>query len=150
MKKMLAFIFMLTFSISSYSQTNQNEVTGNATEGENMYTIRRNAVCSEDLLLYSYERLLPVSEKTAVALKAGFMIWDPVLPLAEAALVTGGPKNFFEMGVGGIVDIFDDGGFLTFRTGYRYQAPKGFLFKVSAIYSPDNFLLPLVGVGYSF
>lgn len=146
MKKLVAFLFMLTFSITSFAQPNPIQ----SGTDENMYTIRHNAVYTEDLLLYSFERLLPVNERTAVLLKAGFVIWDPFLPMVETGFVSGGPRNFAEIGVGGIIDIFGGGGFFTMRAGYRYQAPKGFLFKLSAIYSPDNFILPLIGVGYAF
>ena len=141
---------MLALFLGSLSQTNQTGITNNSGDGVTMYTIRNNAVYCEDLLMYSYERLLPVNEKLAVALKGGFMIWDPILPLVEVAMVSGGPKNFFEGGLGTIFDIIEGGGFFTIRAGYRYQAPKGFLFKFSAIYSPDNFILPLIAVGYAF
>ena len=72
------------------------------------------------------------------------------MPVGEIAAITGGPKHFFEAGAGAIMDIFYGGGFFTIRAGYRYQAPKGFLLKVSGIYSPDNFLLPWIAIGYSF
>lgn len=149
MKRVLPFVFMLTFSIGSFSQTNQVS-TSKTSDGINMYTIRPNAVYCEDLLLYSYEHLLSLNEQLAVALKGGFMIWDPFLPLAEVALVAGGPKSFFEGGLGTIFDVIEGGGFFTIRVGYRYQGPKGLLFKVSAFYSPDNFILPLIGIGYAF
>ncbi|QGY43194.1 hypothetical protein GM418_05825 [Maribellus comscasis] len=150
MKRVVAFVFMLTFSIGSFSQTNQIAANSQASDSSGFYTMKLNAVYCEDLLMYSYERLFPLDERLALALKGGFMIWDPFLPLAELALVSGGPKSFFEAGAGSIVDVFGGGGFFTMRVGYRYQGPKGFLLKGSAIYSPDNFILPLIGIGYAF
>jgi len=150
MKRMLIIVFMLTFSLGSFSQKNSSTQISNSSDEVTMYDIRLNAVFCEDLLMYSYQRLVPVDERLALGLKAGFMIWDPILPLAEFSLVSGGSKNFFEGGVGTILDVFGDDAFLTFRAGYRYQTPNGFLFKASAIYSPDNFILPLIGIGYAF
>lgn len=150
MKRILPLFVVLTFALSSYSQTNTDTTTQTSQDEQTMYTIRQNAVCMEDLLVYSYERLLPVSPRSAIGLKAGFLIWDPFMPLGEVSLVHGGSKNFFEAGAGGLIDVFEGGGFFTLRVGYRYLAPKGFIFKASTIYSPDNFLLPLIGIGYAF
>ncbi len=150
MKRILLLIVVLTFSLSSFSQTNQNNATSNTAGEANMFTIRHNAFIVEDLLFYSYERLIPLSENAAFGIKAGIMVWDPFMPQGEFSFVGGGPKSFFEIGFGGIIDISDEGGFFTMRAGYRYQAPKGFLFKASAIFSPDNFILPLIGIGYAF
>ncbi len=150
MKRILPFVFMLTFSLGSFSQTNQTITVASSEDNATMYSIRLNSVSCEDLIMFTYQRLLPANEKLAVSLRAGFMIWDPVLPLAEVGLVTGGPKHFFETGLGVLLDPIEGGGFFTVRAGYRYQAPQGFLFKLSGIYSPDNFILPLIGVGYAF
>ena len=150
MKRLLPVIFMLTFSIASISQTNLQNSKEMQIATPNMYTIRHNAIYTEDLFMYNYERLLPVHERLAVALKGGFMIWDPLMPMAEVAIVSGGPKSFIEFGTGAIIDVLYGGGFFTMRVGYRYQAPRGFLFKLSAIYSPDNFILPLIALGYAF
>ncbi|MCW3785354.1 hypothetical protein [Plebeiibacterium sediminum] len=122
---------------------------------ETMFTIQKNAVYNEDLLGFAYERLIPLSNKNALILKGGFIIWDPVIPVVESAFMTGGKKNFLELGVGALIadtNTDEEGGFdfVTFRLGYRYQAPKGFLLKASVIHSPDNFILPLISLGYSF
>ena len=137
------------FAFSLISHAN-SETLIDSTESQTMFDIRRNAVYTEDLIMYSYERILPISAKFGFLLKGGILIWDPFMPLAEIAVITGGTKHFFEAGPGAIIDVFYGGGFFTIRAGYRYQAPKGFLFKFSGIYSPDNFILPLIGLGYTF
>lgn len=125
----------------------------NAATESSLFDLRRNSVYNENLLAFSYERLLPVSDKFGFLLKGGFVIWDPLLPLIEVGVISGRSKHFFEAGIGALIaNTNDEEGFdfITFRLGYRYQAPKGFLFKASAIYSPDNFILPLITAGYSF
>ncbi len=125
-----------------------------SSQATSMFDMKRNAVYNEDFLGFFYERLLPLSDKFGIALKGGFMIWDPLIPAVETAAVFGSSKHFFETGAGALIaGTNDDDGdfeFFTLRMGYRYQAPKGFLFKASAIYSPDNFILPLITLGYSF
>jgi len=150
--KSLLLVLLVVIPIFAFTQENSSETSA---AGTTMFDLRRNAVYTEDLLSYSYERLLPVSDKFGFLLKAGFMIWDPVIPLFEVGTISGGSKHFFEAGIGALIADTSDNeegsfDFLTFRLGYRYQAPKGFLFKTSAIYSPDNFILPLIAVGYSF
>ncbi len=156
MIRIFYFMWLLLFPFLSYTQ-NQNSTEKKDLTAESMFDLRRNAVYNEDILAFAYERLLPVNERFAFALKAGFMIWDPIIPVFEVAAVTGGPLHFFEGGMGAMPDISgwdndEEGGFgfVTFRIGYRYQARKGFLCKVSAIYSPDNFILPLISLGYAF
>lgn len=119
----------------------------------NMFDLKRNAMFNENILSFSYERLIPVSNNFGFLLKGGFMIWDPISPLAEIGIISGKHKHFFDAGIGALlIDTSDEGGFdfFTLRAGYRYQAPKRFVFKASVIYSPDNFILPLIGVGYTF
>jgi len=148
--KKLFIVLLVVIPLFTYSQENPSETSDAQTS---MFDLRRNAVYNEDILSFSYERLLPVSEIFGFLLKGGFMIWNPISPLAEFGIISGGSKHFFEAGIGALLlDTSDKEGFdfLTFRAGYRYQAPKGFLFKASAIYSPDNFILPLIAVGYSF
>ena len=150
MKKFL-FVLLVVIPFISYPQVDTKEESPQTS----MFELRRNAVYTEDLLSYSYERVLPVSDNFGFLLKGGFMIWDPLLPIVEIGAIKGKGRNFIEAGIGALIaDTSDDDegsfDFITFRLGYRYQAPKGFLFKASAIYSPDNFILPLIAVGYSF
>ena len=150
--KRIIFLLLVVSPLFSYSQEGSSEVSTTETS---MFTLRRNAVYNENILAFAYERLLPVSDKFGLLLKGGFMIWDPLIPLVEVGTISGRSKHFFEAGIGALLlDTSDEDegsfDFLTFRLGYRYQATKGFLFKASAIYSPDNFILPLITVGYSF
>lgn len=145
-------LLLVVIPLVSYSQKNSNEAK---TSDISMFDIRRNAIYNEDILFFSYDRILPVREKFGILLKGGFVIWDPLMPLIEVGTISGGSKHFFEAGIGALLaDTSDDEessfDFITFRAGYRYQAPKGFLIKASGIYSPDNFILPLIALGYSF
>ncbi|TLX72148.1 hypothetical protein E9993_18975 [Labilibacter sediminis] len=144
-------VFVLFANVHNINSQQKSEVKQNAS----MYNLPRNAVYNENILSFSYERLFPLKDNFGLMLKGGFMIWDPLLPVVETAGVFGSHKNFFEAGIGAMIDDLSNDkeegfDFLTIRTGYRYQAPKGFLFKASAIYSPDNFILPWIAFGYSF
>lgn len=153
MNKIIITLFLLiVISSSAFSQNQDEKVTSSnvSTVGTTMFDIKHNAVYNEDILAFCYERLFPVKDKFGIALKGGVVIFDPFLLIAEVATVFGAPKHFFETGVGAIPDVIYGGGFLTLRAGYRYQAPKGFLFKASAIYSPDNFIIPVITLGYAF
>lgn len=153
MKKLLVTLLIIipiyTFSFNSNSS---DTIVSDIADITTLFDIRRNAVYNEDLLAFSYERLLPVSDKFGFLIKGGFIIWDPLIPLIEGGIISGKNKHFFEVGFGGLLANTSDEGydFFTFRAGYRYQATKGFLFKISGIYSPDNFLLPLIAIGYAF
>ena len=151
MKKLLVTLLIIIPICSlSINSNSSDTIALDIADSSTMFDIRRNAVYTEDLIMYSYERILPVSNNFGLTLKGGILIWDPFMPVLEIAIITGGTKHFFEAGPGAIMDIFYEGGFFTIRAGYRYQAPKGFLFKISGIYSPDNFLLPWIAIGYSF
>lgn len=151
MRKLIA-LLLVVIPLFTYSQKSSSEATKS---DFSMFEIRRNAIYNENILSFSFERIFPVNDKFGILLKGGFMIWDPLMPLIEVGAISGRNKHFFEAGIGALIaDTSDDEeegfDFVTFRIGYRYQAPKGFLFKASAIYSPDNFILPLIGLGYSF
>lgn len=159
MKKQLIICLVLLIPVGVLSQNreliisasnewiyNRNDTTATTS----MYNIRRNSIYNEDFFIFGYERLIPVDQKVGIALKGGILIFDPFMLVTEVTSVFGGTKHFFEAGMGGIIDPFDDAHFATLRAGYRYQAPKGFLFKSSLIYSPDNFILPLITFGYAF
>ena len=136
MRKMIIVVLFIVLPMLSSSQNHDliQKTTKNSTSDITMFDIRRNAVYNEDLLAFCYERLLPVTDKFGIALKGGIVIFDPFLLIGEVATVFGGPKHFAETGIGAIPDIIYGGGFFTIRAGYRYQAPKGFLFW--------NFLIP--------
>lgn len=154
MKKAAIFILLISGALTSFSinQESKKSTQSESLTTSSMFDMPRNAVYNEDIIAFFYERLFPVSKQVGIALKGGFVIWDPLMPAAEMAVVLGRTKHFVEAGVGTIPNFDNDEGydFITIRAGYRYQAPKGFLFKASALYSPDNFILPLIGVGYAF
>jgi hypothetical protein len=79
---------------------------------------------------------------------------------AETTVLIGRTKHFYEPGIMvyyGFLEVYDEpvGGLIMIRTGYRYQGPKGFLFRVSpmlAIDIDDLVFLPwpTASIGYSF
>ncbi len=151
----IGLFILVTLNLTGQTKDEKNNRINTAVSENSMFNLQRNAVYNENILAFAYERLLPVTEKSSFALKGGFLIWDPFIPMVEGAFVTGGNKNFFEMGVGALIaDTNDDEeqgfDFVTFRIGYRYQAPKGFLLKTSVFHSPDNFILPWISLGYTF
>jgi hypothetical protein len=154
MKKLIVIVCLLSHAIFSIAQdqSQNSSIEHDSISVTSMFDLNRNAVYNEDLLIFCYERLLPINDHFGMTLKGGILIFDPFLPIMEVATVYGGSKHFMEAGIGTIIDPFSpDFSFLTLRAGYRYMAPKGFLFKLSPIYSPpDNFILPLVTLGYSF
>ena len=115
MKKLLVTLLIIipiyTFSFNLYSS---DTILTYSSEISTMFDIRRNAVYTEDLIMYSYERILPISAKFGLILKGGIFIWDPFMPVAEIAAITGRTKHFFEAGPGAIMDVFYGGGFLPF------------------------------------
>ena len=131
------------------SGTSYIESTKNINSPTSMFDIRKNSVYNETILIFCYERITPVRDKFGIAIKGGIMIFDPFFIIGEVATVSGGPKHFFETGIGGVIDPFSDLNYLTLRFGYRYQSPKGFLFKASPIISKD-FIVPLIAIGYAF
>ena len=70
--------------------------------------------------------------------------------MAEATMLTGGIKHFFEPGVLLFADLEVFAPML--RAGYRYQDPVGFLFRAGVLFTyMDGFsLLPALSIGYSF
>jgi hypothetical protein len=86
----------------------------------------------------------------------------------ESAILMGGTKHFCEIGIESYLGVKNDeitedwalgkfGIFVNNTTlypfaGYRYQAPKGFLFKANVgVYPLDGpIIAPMVAFGYSF
>jgi len=75
---------------------------------------------------------------------------------AEATMLIGRDKHYFETGLSAaIVTLVDDPDFLgpIIRCGYRYQGPKGFLFRSAptlGLIDGDIIPLPALSLGYSF
>jgi hypothetical protein len=82
----------------------------------------------------------------------------------ESTLLIGGAKHFFEPGINGfclfdpstgeIAEFYDQKMVgVSVRIGYRYQGPKGFLFRIGpqlSFYGEEVSLLPAASIGYSF
>lgn len=122
--------------------------------------IRKNSIYYEfgglGLASINYSRYFSISPKHGFALSAGV----PGLPIIglvfiEGSYITSGPKHFFEIGYG-----YEFVGQTQMpRFGYRYQATKGFLFRIALLYVKEkdqfdygiesDFLLGL-SLGYSF
>ena len=113
-----------------------------------------------------YSRMFP-GNKVGITLGAGIFNFDGWGLLAESDVLLGGIKHFFEPGFmflyslepeqvysedGKIVGELSPFG-VTFRTGYRYQGPKGLLIRAAPnfiFFGEDFYVLPALSLGYSF
>lgn len=102
------------------------------------YKLRKNSFYYELLGIglffgsVNYDRLIPITKKTAIGLRGGLGIYEKVFFVGEFNVLIGTSKHFFECGVGTpFTDIF----FMPmFRAGYRYQGPKGLLIRAAPMY----------------
>ena len=122
--------------------------------------IQRNSVYV-GILTVNYSRMIP-GDRVGFTVAGGISFIAGGL-LAETTILIGGTKHFFEPGFGaycGFEIDYDEGidyNSLMFmaaiRTGYRYQGPEGFLFRVAPLFgvSDGDFgILPALSIGYSF
>jgi hypothetical protein len=156
MKKLVVIITICLMSISSYCQTpgvKQDSVVKD---------IRKNSIFFElggNGLLYSvnYERLIDIAEDLVIGLRIGYSYCNmsfaimekySIVPL-EINLISG-KKHCFELGCGLTVSKRTIGKAagsysepvetseriqtLVFRTGYRYRADSGFLFRFAPMF----------------
>lgn len=158
------FLFSYSFGIAQTETrsghiSSPNEITERSikkdtlNDGESLFDIRRNAVYNMDVLLFCYERIIPLKEKFGLTVTGGVLIWDPFNLVGEFGAIAGGPRHFAEMGIGYNLNPFDsDWDMAIFRLGYRYQSKKGLMVKASAAYvnEPLGSFVPLVGIGYAF
>ena len=105
------------------------------------------------ILTINYGRMIPANDRVGISLSAGLSFIDGIeyaMFQMEGAFLIGGPKHFFEPGLFYFTD-YNDHIFLI-RTGYRYQAPKGFLIRVAPLitYIGELAVLPSLCIGYSF
>ncbi len=107
------------------------------------------------ILSVNYSRILR-SEKTIFTVGGGLSFVPAAFDaggvglMAEATVLTGGIKHFFEPG---ILMYFDSQIFAPMvRFGYRYQDPVGFLFRAGLLftYLDGITVLPALSIGYSF
>ena len=123
---------------------------------ESIRDIQKNSVYL-GLTSVNYSTMIP-GDRVGFAVGGGFNFI--ILGVqAEGTLLIGNTMHFFEPG---IMTCF---GFLKFydypfrsimiRAGYRYQGPKGFLFRIAAMSGygfgePEFVILPTASIGYSF
>lgn len=106
------------------------------------------------VLSVNYSRMIPVGDRVGFTVVGGFNFAGGLQ--AETTLLIGGTKHFFEPGFMAIyvMEFYDSPLiFAMIRTGYRYQGPEGFLFRVAPLigFEKDKFtFLPTITIGYSF
>lgn len=132
----------------------EKSISGSDSEDkQTMYDIRQNAVYNMDVLLFCYERIIPLKEKVGLTATGGVLIWDPFNLVGEVGTIYFGPRHFAEVGVGFNFNPFDsEWNMPFFRAGYRLQLKKGFMVKASGAYvtNPLGAVVPLLGLGYAF
>lgn len=143
--KSLSFILILSalFCLSLGAQ--DSNISGSSTKD-----LRKNSIYFELLgngILYSlnYDRIIPLMENTAFVLRIGGNNLrsqtnpDPKInPLGEISFLYGGPKVYFDPGVGytyvGYTYLSDDQyGILVYRAGCRLQGKKGLMMRFGAM-----------------
>ncbi len=144
-KGTLIFVFMLFVSLVS-AQSLENQV-------------RKNAV-HFDLggwsFWYSlnYEHRISFAENHRLALGAGVSVMPPVEPsvlLGASANYLYGKKHNLEIGITPSYFFAEKKFYFSPRIGYRYEAPKGFLFRIGSspsLSTKDEFGLSMLSWGY--
>jgi hypothetical protein len=161
MKKLVVILFLCLMTFSSYCRDTSIK------RDTIINKIRKNSIFFElggNGLFYSinYERLIPISEDRIIGLRVGYAYCEmsftsiekySIVPL-EINLISG-KKHCFEIGCGLTMSKYTKGEIrgsyskpiltserietLIFRTGYRYRADSGFLFRIAPLlmfYSP--------------
>ena len=159
--------FLITYVVSSVSLHAQYIDSTILMEPE----LRKNSIYIEgfgNAFLYSvnYDRLISIGDHQNMIVRLGASPgtgWGVLI--VEGDYLIGGPKHFFDPGVGlTVFDFFSSKyypqGFLIIRGGYRYMGKNGLLFRVGLIYNGTGkrmqWAFPLghiwvgASVGYSF
>lgn len=145
MKKLLVFV-LFCFILFSQARA-QNQHVG---QDSTLRNIQRNSFYAElggvgGIISINYERLVPVGNKTGL----GFRIGAGTAGSADTAstdvaytaqveinFLYGKSKHFLEAGLG-FTNAFvasETEQWCSIKLGYRYQAKKGFLFKIAPMY----------------
>ena len=128
-----------------------------------MRHVRKNSVYV-GMISINYARIVPLNQTTGLTLGGGLINIDGWGVVVESSVLFGGVRHFFETGIMGAYFFTsseepdklrseDDVSAVTFRIGYRYQAPWGLLFRVAPnlIFSTeDTFISIALSIGYSF
>jgi hypothetical protein len=127
-----------------------------------LHHVRKNSVYI-GILSINYARMFPLSQTTGLTLGGGLYNFDGWGVVVESSVFLGGVRHFFEPGIMGFYSFeqseepaFPERGDVipvTFRIGYRYQAPSGFLFRVASHFiflTKGFFIIPALSIGYSF
>ena len=121
--------------------------------------IQRNSVYV-GILTVNYSRMIP-GDRVVFTVAGGLSFIVGGL-LAESTILIGGTMHFFEPGFGAYCGFGIDDGEIDYnslmfvpaiRTGYRYQGPEGFLFRVAPLFAVADGefgILPALSIGYSF
>jgi hypothetical protein len=108
------------------------------------------------IMSINYSRTI-AGNPVGITFGGGLSYFDALGLLVESTLLKGRGKHFFEPGIMGVYSPASYGVFI--RAGYRYQGPKGFLFRSALLlgYLYTDFddpyvvnLLPALSIGYSF
>jgi hypothetical protein len=125
------------------------------------------------VLSINYARMIPLGQTTGLTLGGGLINIDGWGVVAESSVLLGDVKHFLELGIMGAYffasnkepdnpESGDVVSAVSLRIGYRYQGPKGFLFRsalllgyLSVTFEDDYLndgviLLPALSIGYSF
>ncbi len=123
---------------------------------ESIWDIQRNSVYL-GLASVNYSTMIP-GDRVGYTVGGGFNY--VILGVqAEGTLLMGRTKHFFEPGIMicfGFREIYDyPFRAVMIRAGYRYQGPKGFLFRIAPMSGfgfgePGFVFLPTASIGYSF
>lgn len=164
MKKTILVLILVLSIVNSYSQDSGSP---DIREKSTLYDIQRNSLYIGSRLWTMnafYERIIPIKNKTGLLTGGGIILgFGDTNPAGKIGCIIGGNKHFFEAGV--FIAPFggDDINKLMPLAGYRYQNPKGFLFRFDVILKVDSgtfhdgsgewseaYPFPGIALGYSF
>ena len=97
-----------------------------------LQNIPRNLIYAEYNILnlsINYEKMIPLSRRFGVALRAGVFAFDHYRVIGGLNIIFGGPRHFIEAGF--TVPIIKPNGDYVYSLGYRYQSKTGITFKAS-------------------
>jgi hypothetical protein len=149
MKRNILLLILFTSLSIAYSQEYDLIVTIQR-DSVSIKDIRKNSIYIENIGFFlptvNYNRIIPFSYKTGFILKGGLSYLYTFILIYEATFLFGGPKNFFETGLGCFGHKPNN---LFGIVGYRYMGNNGLLYKVGLVIGSD-FVFPRISIGYSF